>query len=1299
MLDFNTKKQLLKKLSYHADKNFLLFIPCKIAAGFIKLFYFIACHIDIALSDKDGNFLGIKRNRDKTHVKKGKKDDIVYVKKPFFGRLVSAVLCLAFTFTFIPAFDIASFAADIEEDEIIGTSHPHYNAFKLDLATNLYYNSTYSDSNIPSPTIEEYACIQGYGAYKIGWKNNDTYASKIAVSYKGATSTQTPKKEYKTSVTETIIYDLVTTQSYTFYVEAVRELNLYELITVDKDNNPLDPSDYYYEKTSRKYTTYSDPAEYGPATADKLLRAPTFSLEYKSTSDDPSDDSAERATITIDQPDVSGLPEDEIPNGFIIYRSNYDKNPTKYDYVATVAYNPTATSYTHTDTTKLDFTTLYTYKVIAYRDVFNKGAFSKSSKLEDYVPSEFNTVDVLTTTEKPSNFKAKPTETTINLTWSKVARASGYYLYRNTVDDFSTAEQLIRYSENTTSYIDDAADNKTVYYYYLVAYRVVNEGGEEHRSLPAQISASLNTTISNPLGFYGEPDDGKITLSWSCSDSKVAGFELEIKQLTDKNGNPVTDEDGNPIPEDDITPTVIYLDKSPMEYEHIGLHNGETYIYRIRAFKIINGVREPVSDWVSSDKIVVGVRFPAPQDVVVTPSDGEMEIEWSSVKTADGYYLYITKNNSDGTTTEYERKDVSGTSYIHKNLHNGDSFTYYVVAYKEINGAEVISLPSESVTGIVGVELAPPNDISAVPGDGEVTISWTAVKGASWYVIYATGGPAGSTSTISINTQKTTYVHIGLINGEKWTYYVKAFKRVNNEDVSSDPSNSVSAVVGIVLNAPPDIIATPNENEIELSWSSVNGAEGYVLYASDGFNNLTFDVTRTKYTHTDILPGVTWQYYVKAFKTVNGEKVYSAPSATVSAEIGSFIAKPTDFTLTTADASATLKWTKVNGADGYVVTAFKSGGSYEFEVSKNTYTHTGLANGEVWYYYVRAYKIINGEKVYSDPTITLSTKIGAALASPTDLIATAGNRQVDLSWSKVDDADGYVVYLYDEASDNFLPLTLVSKTKYSHTGLKNGKKYTYMVAAYKMLNGERVYGDYSMSVSAIPTSGSASDVDTTLNIKGTAPYGISHSELISAAANHDAFDESVDCYFSVNQESTNAVKEVLRHYANGLKSFIIYPFDISTYLEGTLVSVQPNEGYSITFTMPIPDKLVPYRDYITVVHIDKDGTEIINNDDDYGIFVDATDLQVLPSAVIKINTSWCIQFTTTSCSPFALVIYKDILDDVSSDAFTAAGTFASTFDTGLLFFTSLPDIIPSEKKQKFVVSTKKYYKIKKISRS
>ena len=919
-----------------------------------------------------------------------------------------------------------------------------------------------------------------------------------------------------------------------------------------------------------------------------------------------------------------------------------------------------------------------------------------------------NFVSTHTKTGIPNITEAETDESTITITWERVrstavnAHADGYYVYRYTKAEYDAAggrpeldishrlDSVPDSGASKMSFTDDKADNKVTYYYFVTAYRYYGDQTNDNESDPDEIHAELNTGITKPISLNTVPEDGMITLSWTGTDKNVKGYDIRITKITDKDGKDLADENGV------YNDVIIVEDWAKSPYDHTGLLNGEKYRYEVRGYKIINGVKEPISGWSDYVEEIVGVYFYSPQDIEAEPGDGTVLVTWAPVDRAEQYVIHIYKHNADGTKSYVGNRTVPAptTEYLHKNLYNGDKYSYYVVAKKFVSNEEVLSEPSDTITATVGIPLFAATDLTAKVSEEKVDISWSSVKGAQGYYLYIVDED-GKTEYVEVTKNK--YTHYAE-HGKKYKYYVVPYKYIKTADGTQKffgpESESIAIIAGVALDAPTDLTAEVEDGQIELSWAKVDGAEGYIVYAMVDGITTTYQVTKTKFTHTGVISGKRYSYFVKAYKDVNGNRVYSDPSLTVSATAGEYLAAPKDFYVETEDANAILTWSKVSGAEGYTVYAYTDGESFEFDVTKNKFTHTGLKNGDVWHYYVKAFKTVDGIRIYSEPTHTVDVTIGASLNAPVDLIATAGDRQIDLSWSKVNNAEGYVIYLYNEASESFVPLTVVSKTKYSHVGLKNGTKYTYMVAAFRTINGERVYGEYSMAVSAIPSKGSTADLDSVLNVKGTAPYGISHSELISAVANHEAFSEAVDIYFSVNDESTNAVKNVLRHFANGLSSFIIYPFDISTYYEGTLIAVDPNPGFTVTITMPIPDKLVKYRDYITVVHVDTHGSDNITEDTD-DIFTDSADLEVLPSAVILVNNVWCIQFAATSFSPYAFVIYKDNLMDVSSDAAAEGGTSAGNFNTGVLLFTALPDIMPNEKKTKYVVSRKKYYRIKK----
>ncbi|MGN1134740.1 MAG: fibronectin type III domain-containing protein [Oscillospiraceae bacterium] len=911
-----------------------------------------------------------------------------------------------------------------------------------------------------------------------------------------------------------------------------------------------------------------------------------------------------------------------------------------------------------------------------------------------------------------------------------------------------------------SSYTDENIAYDTVYTYYLIAVNNQNSNTDgKNSNPPAVVSKKLAMDeLYAPHTIQVVPGDDFAEISWICSDSKAVGFDIqyiktdtleEVTRNVESNAIAQVKLNHSEVVWADIDNALSYIKENfSGEYNDIydslydaaftanakeitqkaedvavsgiankyayTIHNltpDVSYSFRVRSYVLTadpsdpyNVVKRPASEYEpypEGYKATIKTPFDPPKNVKAVSSNGNITVTWDPVDTATGYEIEVRRYDSNGQLISNTTENITGTKYELNGLRAGDLYIFTVRGTKRISGVEDLKKTdaSNAAYAVVGDPLAKVTDLTAVL-DGEVVkVNWTAATGEfTGYYLYITNN--GKTIRKDITTNS--YTHTDIIFGQTYSYYVTAYRTVMLADgtvqyFEGDRSNTETVTIGGTIGFPTDLVATSGDKEIKLDWNDVTGADGYIVYATCDGKTESFNVTKSEFTHTGLTPGKTYSYYVVAYKTVNNVPVTSAPSVTVTAVVGGSVPTPVDFAVTTNETAAILSWTAVKEATGYTVFGVSDNGQkLEIDVSKNTYTHSGLTEGDTWSYYVMAYKLDNNQKIYSGKTNTITVKIGASYPPPSDLVATPGNRTVALKWTTTKGVDGYIVYVYDENTGDFQPLSIVSKGAYEHTGLKNGKKYTYMVAAYKFVNGVRVIGDYSLAVSAIPTAGNAADVDYTINIKGTAPYGISHSELISAAANHEAFDEPVDAYFSVNDESTRAVKEVLRGYANGLKSFIVYPFDITLYLENTLVEVEPNDGFNITFTVPVPDVMKDYRDYITVVHLKNDGTEIIEDTVSDNIFVQSTDLEVLPSAIVDVGGIWCVQFTTASCSPFAFVIYKDNLGDVGSgSAASGSGGYAGSFNTGVLLITAIPDILPIEKKTKFVERMKKRYRIKK----
>ena len=133
--------------------------------------------------------------------------------------------------------------------------------------------------------------------------------------------------------------------------------------------------------------------------------------------------------------------------------------------------------------------------------------------------------------------------------------------------------------------------------------------------------------------------------------------------------------------------------------------------------------------------------------------------------------------------------------------------------------------------------------------------------------------------------------------------------------------------------------------------------------------NKQLSSSASSYKDTKASKEKVYYYKVRAYKTVNKTKYYGAYSDVVcSAKTPS---KPVITVKNAGSKTVKVSWKKVSGANGYEVYR-KSGSSAKYSIvqtvtSGNTlsYTNKKLIKNSKYYYKVRAYRIVNGEKIYS----------------------------------------------------------------------------------------------------------------------------------------------------------------------------------------------------------------------------------------------------------------------------------------------------------------------------------------------
>ena len=353
-----------------------------------------------------------------------------------------------------------------------------------------------------------------------------------------------------------------------------------------------------------------------------------------------------------------------------------------------------------------------------------------------------------------------------------------------------------------------------------------------------------------------------------------------------------------------------------------------------------------------------------------------------------------------------------------------------------------------------------------------IKLTWTAVSGASGYVVYRASSLTG-TYTYLASSATNNFTNTGLTTGTVYYYKVRAYRTVDTTKVYSNYSTAVSGKP--VLSTPGNFKATSTGyNSAKVTWTAVAGASGYEVYRklwSSGAYSLVGSPSTNSLSDSGLAMGKTYYYKVRAYRLVGTTKVYSAETG--AASVTPVLAVPTGLkAASTGYNSAKITWTAVAGASGYeVYRKLWSSGTLSL-VSTQTgtsFSNSGLATNKTYYYKVRAYRLVGTTKVYSkDTTFVTVTPVPSA---PTGLkVVSGGSKTAKVTWTSVAGASGYEVWRKMWSSGTYAIISTQTSTSLTNTGLAINKTYYYKVRAYRMVGTSKVYGPDSAVVTYTPLS-------------------------------------------------------------------------------------------------------------------------------------------------------------------------------------------------------------------------------------
>jgi len=616
----------------------------------------------------------------------------------------------------------------------------------------------------------------------------------------------------------------------------------------------------------------------------------------------------------------------------------------------------------------------------------------------------------------------------MTVSWQAVELAGDYEVWIGTSNNSAQAQKYGGdISGNITETIITGLDNETTYYVWIKAKNIIGTSGFSP-SASAKPSAFLDVPVTpdTPTVVSGS---GILSISWQAVEGALS---YEVWTGTTSNSTYATKHGA------DVSGTSVIL---------TGLSNGTTYYVWIKAKNNIG-----TSGFGSVASGIPSASYEPPQTPanapVVTAGNRELTLSWQAIEGANAYELWAG-TTSDPAAAAKRGNDVSALSAAITGLDN-ETIYYVWIKAKNNMGTSGFSPIASGTPSMFAVAPQAPAAPSIVVSNGQITVNWIAVEGATAYEIWmGTSSSSASAAKNGADVDESTLLSRAISSLSNGTTYYVWLKAKNNAGISSFSSAASGKPIG---NATTPTLTIGN-GQLSVTWTAIAGAEQYEVFYGTGVNppqTASRTVTVASLTITGLTNGSTYNVWVRG-KNSNG---YSTMSDSVS---GKPIGNMGAVTLTSGNGQLTANWSAVTGADQYEV-YYSTGStipSSPFQtISTTTITISSLNNGTTYNVWVKPKNTTGSGNT--------SMASGKPLGTPSAPIVTSGYKGLLVTWAAVAGADQYEVYYGIGSPTNLWTTTTATTT--TITGLTSGSTY-YIRLRARNSNGISEYGPDANGVS------------------------------------------------------------------------------------------------------------------------------------------------------------------------------------------------------------------------------------------
>lgn len=331
--------------------------------------------------------------------------------------------------------------------------------------------------------------------------------------------------------------------------------------------------------------------------------------------------------------------------------------------------------------------------------------------------------------------------------------------------------------------------------------------------------------------------NSELKVTWDAVDG-AAGYKVFIKNGVNSAYNPYGDVKTNEFQWTESTPGASYYFAVRPYFED----GGKVYVGALSEFAYNNEY------------------LAKPQNLKITydNSTGVAKLTWDAVPGADKYEVYrATSMNGDYTLVF----SPEGPSFTTSNFSAGGTYYFKVKAINADNPAGNSSF--SDIVAITAGGLTSPVVTTSVTEKGEIRLDWDYVQGANGYRVYRATSENGTFTELTKSAQTGNgFTNSSVTAGQVYYYKVRAIS--NNGSYAESPIVSQMAP----MQKPVVKITTDKKGKPVLSWSSVKGADRYLVYRDTkqdgGFTASPYKVNGTTFTNTSTVIGTTYYYKVEA---------------------------------------------------------------------------------------------------------------------------------------------------------------------------------------------------------------------------------------------------------------------------------------------------------------------------------------------------------------------------------------------------------------------------------------------------